>query len=320
MNPTENPETLSAPNSAETSSTALKMAFIGTGTMGFPMAERFIRAGYSPLIYDQNPQCVDALVELGGRRASDLMQVSSSANVVFLSLPGPIQVQEVVSGEQGLMHNLKPDSVIVDLSTSAAETSRRLSQQCRTRDIQFLDAPVSGGVKGCRDGSLILMMGGHQPTVDKIRPLLDVISREVVYLGESGSGNIAKLVHNQLYLCGEVLFYEALVLAGKSGVELPTLIKILNDSGLGGIHTKMSGRVLERQHDQPVFSLALAEKDVALALSEGRSLDVPMPASSAAHQTLLAARAAGFGNRNFWSAIEILERNANFRLDASNAN
>jgi 3-hydroxyisobutyrate dehydrogenase-like beta-hydroxyacid dehydrogenase len=167
-----------------------------------------------------------------------------------------------------------------------------------------------------REGTLVLMIGGESAALELVRPVLEKISRSIFLLGASGAGTTAKLVHNQLYLCGQVLFFEGLVLAAKAGLDLSTLIEILNQSGAGGIHSKLAGRVLERRFDDQTFALALAEKDVALALEAGRSLEVPMPTTAAAHQLFVEAAAAGLRDKNFWAAIELVEKHANTSVSA----
>jgi 3-hydroxyisobutyrate dehydrogenase-like beta-hydroxyacid dehydrogenase len=287
-----------------------QIAFIGTGTMGRPMAERFFNAGLDPIIHDAFKDNAKPLIERGFRWADSIADLSDAAKIVFLSLPGPTQVEAVVSDPGGLIHNLSPGSIIVDLSTNSVSMVRALAKICRERDIGFLDAPVSGGSEGSKDGTLVLMVGGEETLLEQVRPLLDILSRKIVYLGGSGSGTVAKLINNQLYLCGEVIFYEGLVLAAKADLDIEALLSILNMSGAGGIHSKVADRILDRRFDDNTFALALAEKDVALSLEAGRSLDVPMPATSAAHQLFVEAKAAGLGNKNFWSAIELVEKHA----------
>ena len=149
-----------------------------------------------------------------------------------------------------------------------------------------------------------------------MRPILERLSRSILHFGANGAGSAAKLVHNQFYICSEVLFFEALVLAEKAGLEAPELVDLLSSTGAGGVHAQLADRVLERRFDDGSFSLALAEKDVALALEAARDLEVPTPASAAAHDLLAEARERGRGAENFWAAIEVLEERAGVRISA----
>jgi hypothetical protein len=177
--------------------------------------------------------------------------------------------------------------------------------------IHFLDSPVSGGSKGALEGTLVLMVGGGEQALERVRPLLEKISREIFHLGEAGAGTVAKLINNQLYLCGEVLFFEGLVLAAKAGLRPEALCEILELTGVGGAHARLVPRVLERRYDDRTFTLGLAEKDVSLALEASRSLGAPMPTTAAAHQLFLDALSEGLREKNFWAAIEVAERRAN---------
>lgn len=290
------------------------LAYIGTGTMGKPMAARLFNAGFDPIIFDVNKASAQDLIEQGARWADTLKDVSEAANIVLLSLPGPPQVESVVNGPDGLLQHLAPGSIIVDMSTNSVSTVRKLAALCEERGIAFIDSPVTGGVKGSTDGTLVLMLGGESIALEKVRLYLEELSREIVHLGGVGTGTATKLIHNQLYLCGEVLFYEGLALAAKTGIDQQALLDILNMSGAGGIHSKVAQRVIDRRFDDNTFALALAEKDVALALEAGRALDVPMPATTAAHQLFVEGKAAGLSNKNFWSVIELVEQHANTRI------
>lgn len=298
------------------------IGFIGAGAMGFPMIERLFNNGFDPVIHDVDKRNAAPLINKGVRWADSLSEVSSQAKIVLLSLPGPPQVEEVVSGDNGLLHTLSPGSVIVDLSTSSVAVSRALEEQCRERGIGFLDSPVTGGAKGCREGTLLLMVGGAGEHLEQARPVLEALSKKIFHLGGTGSGNVAKLINNQMYLCGQVIFYEGLVLANKAGLNLAALLEILDSGGAGGIHTKLIDRILTRQYEDNIFKLSLAEKDVRLSLEAGETLAVPMPVTAAAHQLFAAAKAAGFSDKNFWSAIEVVEQQAgthinNFRSEES---
>lgn len=290
------------------------LAYIGTGTMGKPMAARLFNAGFDPLIFDLNKSSAQDLIDQGARWADTLQDVSAEAKVVLLSLPGPPQVEAVVSGPNGLLNGLAPGSIIVDLSTNSVSMVRKLAALCADKGVAFIDSPVTGGLKGSSDGTLVLMLGGEAEVLTQVRPYLEELSREIVHLGAVGTGTATKLIHNQLYLCGEVLFYEGLALAAKTGIKQEALLNILNMSGAGGIHSKVAQRVIERRFDDNTFALALAEKDVALALEAGRALDVPMPATTAAHQLFIEGKAAGLSNKNFWSVIELVEQHANTQI------
>jgi len=278
--------------------------------MGAAMVSRLLDQGVDLVIHDVRPDSAAPHLERGARWAATLDQLARECDIVLLSLPGPPEVAQVVGGPNGLLENLTPGAVVVDLSTNSVATARELAETATGRDIHFLDSPVSGGSKGALDGTLVLMVGGAEQALERARPLLEQISREIFHLGEAGAGTVAKLVNNQLYLCGEVLFFEGLVLAAKAGLRPEALCEILELTGVGGAHARLVPRVLERRHDDRTFTLGLAEKDVSLALEASRSLDAPMPTTAAAHQLFVDALSEGLREKNFWAAIEVAERRA----------
>jgi len=287
-----------------------KTGFIGTGTMGLPMAQQLANAALEPLIHDLSKDRIAPLLDKGAIWCESLTELAQHCDTVFLSLPGPRQVEAVVAGSGGLLDKLARGSAIVDLSTSSVATARSMEKLCAAKGIGFLDSPVSGGEKRAADGSLILMVGGKEQTLEQVRPQLQLLSREILHLGGAGCGTVAKLINNQLYLCGEILFYEGLALASKAGLDLEQLVHILDESGAGGVHTKLAERVLAGRFDDNTFALALAEKDVSLSLQAGDSLGVPMGVTAAAHDIFREARDAGMGEKNFWAAVRIIEDKA----------
>jgi len=224
-----------------------KTGFIGTGTMGLPMAQQLANAALEPLIHDLSKDRIAPLLDKGAIWCESLTELAQHCDTVFLSLPGPRQVEAVVAGSGGLLDKLARGSAIVDLSTSSVATARRMEKLCAAKGIGFLDSPVSGGEKRAADGSLILMVGGKEQTLEQVRPQLQLLSREILHLGGAGCGTVAKLINNQLYLCGEILCYEGLALASKAGLDLEQLVHIRDESGAGGVHTKLAERVLAGQ-------------------------------------------------------------------------
>ena len=290
------------------------VGFVGLGNMGGPMAARLVEADLEVSVHDLHRADAKPLLDAGASWSSSLTQLATRAEIILLSLPGPPEVEHVVAGRGGLLESLAKGSVIVDLSTNAVGSVRKLAAECARRDIAFLDAPVSGGAPGAINGTLVLMVGGQAAALERVRPVLDVLSRRIVYLGQCGNGTVAKLINNQLYLCGQVLFYEGMVLGAKAGLDPGDLVKILDDTGVGGVHSRLAGRVLDRDQESTTFALSLAEKDVALVLEAGRSLSVSMPVTAAAHELFVAGRAAGQGEKNFWAAFELVEERARIHV------
>lgn len=293
-----------------------RLGFVGLGAMGSAMAARLQETGHDLAVHDRNPEVKAEWIRRGAQWHETPADLAREVSRVLLSLPGPAEVEAVVGGEAGLLAGLGPGAVIVDLSTNSIASVRARASQCRTAGIEFLDAPVSGGIRGAREGTLVLMVGGPAETLERVRPTLDHLARSILHFGANGTGSAAKLVHNQFYICSEVLFFEALVLAEKAGITAPEMVDLLRSTGAGGVHAQLADRILERRFDDRSFALALAEKDVALALEAARSLEVPTPTAAAAHELLAEARSRGLSEENFWAAVEVLEARAGVRISA----
>ena len=195
------------------------IGFIGTGNMGHPMAANLLHAGRSVTVHDLRRESAQSLLDEGAGWATTPAAVAGAAAVVFVSLPAPADVDEVVAGEEGLLAGALPGTVIVDLSTNSPVVVRALAARAAEDGVTFLDAPVSGGVAGARKGTLAVMVGGDEQTFEACRPLFELIGQRIFYLGPSGAGSVAKLVNNLLFFHGLMGSLEALVLAGKAGVD-----------------------------------------------------------------------------------------------------
>jgi 3-hydroxyisobutyrate dehydrogenase-like beta-hydroxyacid dehydrogenase len=270
------------------------------------MAERLLGGGHELVVHDARRAAAEPLEAAGARWADGPAAVADASRVVFLSLPGPAEVDAVV---HALLSATRPGDTIVDLSTNALGTVRRLHAEAAAVGVEYLDAPVSGGTPAAEAGTLAVMVGGSATAYEAVRPLLECLGTKLFHLGEPGAGTLVKLVNNAVFLCGSLLFQEGLVLAAKAGLDPETLVSVLQGSSAAP-YTGMARGLLARRFEPPLFALALAEKDVALALESARTLGVPMPVSAAAHQSYVEALAAGLGGQNFFATLQAIEARA----------
>jgi 3-hydroxyisobutyrate dehydrogenase-like beta-hydroxyacid dehydrogenase len=279
--------------------------------MGGRMARRVLEGGHDLVVTDARRPAAAPLEAAGAAWAASAAAVAREADgVVCLSLPGPTEVEAVV-GE--LLAALSPGAVIVDLSTNAVGTVRRLHAEAAALGVRYLDAPVSGGSPAAEAGTLAVMVGGDADAFEAVRPVLECIGTKLHHLGEPGAGTLVKLVNNAVFLCGSLLFQEGLVLAAKAGMDPATLVPVLQGAS-SAPYTGMAEGLLGRRFEPALFTLALAEKDIALALESARSLGVPMPVAAAAHQTYLEAVSAGLGGENFFATLQAIERRAGIEV------
>ncbi len=281
----------------------MRVGFIGLGNMGRPIAGHLQRAGHQLAVFDVVPAAGAALVEAGANAAPDIATLAAASDVVFLSLPGPAEVDQVVSA---VLADLAMGSVVVDLSTNSVEGARAMADRGAAVGVAFVDAPVSGGRAGAEAGTLAVIVGGDGEAVERVRPLLETFSANVFHVGPSGAGALAKLVNNQIFLCASVLIQEGFVLGAKAGMDATALLEILKASSAGTV-VGAANVFLTRNFDNVSFKLSIAEKDVAVALASARALGVAMPTTEAAHAVYLAAIDGGLGDKVFTATLRTLE-------------
>jgi 3-hydroxyisobutyrate dehydrogenase-like beta-hydroxyacid dehydrogenase len=279
------------------------VGFVGTGTIGAPMAKRLLDAGHALVVCDRVEAATAPLVAAGAQRAASPREVAERCRVVFTSLPGPREVDEVATA---LLAGARPGDVHVDLSTSAYDAVRALAAREAAAGVQLVDAPVSGGVLGATQGTLTVMASGDRKAFERVEPLFAAFAKHVFYLGESGNGTLTKLVNNAIFLCGGLLVQETFALAAKAGLEPQRLLEVVQKSS-GAAYAGLAKLLLGRNFDNAFFQLALAEKDVALALASARGLGVPMPVVEAAHATYARALALGLGAKVFAATLLAVE-------------
>ena len=286
------------------------IGFIGTGNIGNPMARHLLEAGHQLVVFDLNPAATENLSERGAQRVESAREVAAACRVVFTSLPGPKEVEDTVRGADGLLAGAKAGDIHVDLSTNSVTAVKRMAETEAGAGVLYLDSPVTGGVAGAEAGTLTLLVSGDQLAYERAEPFMRAIGTNIFYLGETGSGTLVKLINNLIVLCAGQLMQEGLVMGAKAGLDPEKLADMLRLS-TARPYIGLMPQVIGRRFDNPTFSLALAAKDVGLALETARDLAVPMPVTSAAHQTYLRALAAGLGAKSFLATLEALEAAAN---------
>ena len=294
----------------------MAIGFIGTGNIGNPMARNLIKAGHQLVVHDVREAAAANLVELGARWAESPRAVAEQCSVLFASLPGPPEVERVVLGPEGILEGAQPGTVLFDLSSNAPPVIRAIAATARDRGVTVLDAPVSGGVGGAEKGTLAVMVGGDRAAFDTHRPLLEAIGENLFYLGDVGAGSTVKLMNNLIALSIGPLLQEAVVVGTKAGIAPQTLFEVFSVSSAGPLVRGLP-RIIGRQFEDPTFTLALAAKDVGLAVATGRDLGVPMPMAATAEQIYLWAKGRGLGDKNSLATLLLYEEAAGVTLQAA---
>jgi len=264
----------------------MNVGFIGLGTMGASIALNAIKGGHSLTVHDINKDAASEHLKLGAVWADTPKAVAEASEVVFTSLPGPPEVEAVVLGKNGLIDGFKPGSAYFDLSTNSPTVIRDIHSALAEKDVQVLDAPVSGGPDGARDGRMAIWIGGDEETYNRFLPVLNSMGDAPYYVGPIGAGAVAKLVHNCSGYILQTALAETFTMGVKAGVNPEGLWQALRKGALGRrrVFDTLSRQFLPGRFDPPDFALKLARKDVALACEVGREFDVPM---RLAHLTLM---------------------------------
>ena len=249
-----------------------RVAVIGTGAIGSPMARCLIRAGFRTTVYDIRREAVEPLVAMGAKRAESITDCTDG-DAIIIVVANDSQVDEVVAGPGGILNGLPQDArpVIAVMSTVSPETVRRLGALCRARGVEIIDSPVSGGHVAAENGNLSVMVGGTKKTFERMNPVLSAIGQRLYYIGELGAGEVMKLVNNLIGVTNMFLTIEALATGVRNGVPLDTLLSIIDTSSGSNFHTrnwplaKAFFSDLARDIDSARNNLSLSIKDLTHA-------------------------------------------------------
>jgi len=289
----------------------MKVGFIGLGRMGQGMARNLLKSGVPLMVYDVSPAAVETLTKAGAQAATSVAELARQVDVLFTSLPGPVQVEEVVLGPKGVMENMKPGLVLFDLSTSSLALNRRIHAAFSERGASMLDAPVSGGPAGAASGDLALWVGGDKQVFDRHFELLSAMGDKASHVGPIGSGTVAKLSHNVLGYMFLASMAEVFSMAVKAGMDPLDLWEAmwLGMVGKGSPMNSLVNQFLPGKFETPAFALKLAHKDVMLATNMAKELGVPMRLANMTLEEMTEALARGFGEQDSRAYMKLqLER------------
>ena len=300
----------------------MNVGFIGLGTMGRHMASNLIKGGHKLVVYDVRREAAEPHIKAGAQWAASPKAVAEACDVVFTSLPGPVEVEAVALDEQGgLISGLTAGKVYFDLSTNSPALVRRIHDVFKSRGIHMLDAPVSGGPKGAETRKLALWVGGDEEVYKIYKPVLDAIGDQPYYVGPIGAGSIAKLVHNCAGYVIQTALAEVFTMGVKAGVEPLALWKAVRQ-GAGGRRRTFDGLVdqfLPGRFDPPAFALRLAHKDVTLAAALGREHKVPMKLANITLEEMTEALNRGWAERDSRVAMLLQEERAGVDIKVPDA-
>ncbi|MFC0331551.1 NAD(P)-binding domain-containing protein [Paenibacillus sepulcri] len=275
----------------------MKIGFVGLGTMGLPMAVNLLKAGFEVYGKNRSSGREQQFASQGGRTGLSLAELAAQMDVIITCLPLPSDVEEVYSGDSGLIQHAREGLVLIDCSTVSPELNRKLYAQSEAAGVEFLDAPVSGGETGAIAGTLSVMVGGQEETYNRVHSLFEAVGSRISYVGASGSGSTVKLINQLMVGIHSQAVSEAYALGCKAGLDPDLLFDILN-------HSFAQSRIMERHYTQfiakssfqPGFALKLLAKDMNLAADMGELSGVQLNAGKRVQAIINQAVGDGFGS------------------------
>lgn len=286
------------------------VAFIGLGTMGGPMAARLLEAGHRLSVHNRTRARERALEERGAERAATPRDAAADADVVFIMVSDTPDVEAVLFGPDGVVHGIRPGSVVIDMSTIAPEAVRTMHARLAEHDVALLDAPVSGGSEGAVQGTLSIMVGGDAAVLERVRPLLEVLGSTITYLGESGAGQVAKAM-NQVVIAGTyAAVAEGLALGLAAGIDVEAAHRALQGGAAGSWGLTHRGGNMLRNEYPLGFRLRLHHKDLGIALRSAAELGVPLPLAAYVAQLEAGLIRRGAGDEDVSAIARVVREQA----------
>jgi 2-hydroxy-3-oxopropionate reductase len=293
----------------------MKVGFIGLGIMGRPMAKNLVKAGHKLVVFDFNKEAVADLVSNGAASAESGKEVAAQCEVVITMVPNSPHVRAAVLGENGVAEGARPGTVLIDMSSIDPTESRAIGAELEKLGIDMLDAPVSGGEPKAIDGTLSVMVGGKKELFDKFYDMLMVIAGSVVYVGELGSGNVAKLANQIVVAVNIAGVSEALTFAKKAGTD-PELVYQAIRGGLAG-STVMDAKapMMLNRNFNPGFRIELHIKDLNNALNAAHAISSPVPLTGQLMEIMQGLKADGFDKEDHSSIVKYYEKISNTTVE-----
>lgn len=286
-----------------------RIGFIGLGIMGQGMARNLLKAGFAVRVWNRTAAKADALVTEGAQLGASPADVAANSDIIITCVSDTPDVEAVILGEEGVINGAQSGALVIDCSTISPQATREIAGKLAEKGIKMLDAPVSGGSEGAAKGTLTIMVGGAAEDVERAMPVLRAMGKTITHIGETGAGQVVKLV-NQVLVVGNCLaMCEALLLAQAGGVDLQKTIDAISQGAAGSwMFTNRAPQIIRRDW-RPGFMISLQQKDLRLVLDAADDLGVPLPATSLIfnlYRTLEAQGLSSEGNHGLMKALEHL--------------
>lgn len=296
-----------------------RLGFIGLGIMGSGMVANLLRAGFDVTVWNRTASRMEPLLQLGASPAASPADVTERSDIVFICVGGTPDVETVVLGQHGVLAAARPGQLIIDHSTISPQATKEMGAALAEKGALMLDAPISGGSEGAKNGTLSIMIGGDEAQLERARPYLDVMGRTITHVGDLGAGQMVKLVNQILVVTTMQGIAEALVFAEAGGLDLDkTLAAVSGGAAASWALTNRAPQMTARDW-RPGFTIDWQTKDVRLVLEAADQLGVALPSTSLIFQHYRALQATGLGGEGNHALIKAVERLADIEVGAASA-
>jgi 3-hydroxyisobutyrate dehydrogenase len=284
------------------------IGWIGTGVMGKSMCAHILNAGYKISVYNRTKEKTKELVDLGAVWCSNPKEVAEKSDIIFTIVGFPHDVEEVYLGDDGILKSVKTGSILVDMTTSEPTLALRIYNIAKKMGASSLDAPVSGGDVGAKNGTLAIMSGGDKEIYDKVYPLFELMGKNIAYMGKAGAGQHTKMSNQILIASTMIGVVESLLYAYKAGNDLNEVINVIGKGAAGCWSINNLGpRIVEGNFD-PGFFIKHFIKDMGIALKEAKNMNLSLPGLALAYQFYISATALGFENLGTQGLYKVLAK------------
>ncbi len=284
------------------------VGFIGLGIMGLPMAGHILKAGFPLTVYNRTRSKTRSLEAEGAAVATSPREVAANSRMIITMVSDSPDVQEVVAGPEGVLDGIRPGSVVMDMSTISPQVERDLDRQLREKGCDLVDAPVSGGDVGAQNATLAIMAGGDREAFDRAVPIFEIMGKTITYCGPVGSGQLTKLCNQILVSVTLMGVSEALIFAGKNGLDQGVMIEAVKGGAAGSWQlSNLAPRVVNRDF-APGFMVDLIQKDLRLVMESGAAAQAALPATSLVNQLFRTSQARGEGLEGTQALVKVLEQ------------
>jgi 3-hydroxyisobutyrate dehydrogenase len=284
------------------------IGFIGLGIMGQPMCTNLLKAGFSVTAWNRSPARLGPVLDAGAQAAASPKEVAENSDIIITIVSDSPDVEQVILGENGVIHGVKPGSVVIDMSTISPAVTRDIAAALADKEVQMLDAPVSGGDTGAINGTLAIMVGGEEKTFERCLPVFQAMGKSITRVGESGMGQTVKLCNQMLVTITNMAVCEAVTFAKSSGLDPHIMIEAIKNGAAGSWQLSNLGPKMADRDFAPGFMIDLQQKDLRLALEAARETKVATPALGLVHQLFVGNQAHGEGGEGTQALVKSIER------------